>query len=139
MAIPNGITRQHVQQAIQKLNAGIEHPFSDSVGYDLHFEGRTYPPNAVVALAANVAPWTDLGPSDFSGVESPGAANRVLESLGFDMRPKTPVSKQESAVWLEWSHDERMPETAFAERASRAIAVSIPLKINLCSGSMPYQ
>ena len=101
MGIPKGITREHVEQAMQQLNEGIDHPFGESVRYDLWYEGRTYAPKAVVALAAKSATGASLGPHDFSGREGGGAANRVLSSLGFDIRPKAAVSDQGRAVWLE--------------------------------------
>ena len=101
MGIPKGITREHVEQAMQQLNEGIDHPFGESVRYDLWYEGRTYAPKAVVALAAKSATGASLGPHDFSGGEGGGAANRVLSSLGFDIRPKAAVSDQGRAVWLE--------------------------------------
>ena len=31
MGIPKGITREHVEQAMQQLNEGIDHPFGESV------------------------------------------------------------------------------------------------------------
>jgi len=101
MGIPKGITREHVEQAMEQLNAGIDHPFGESVGYDLWHEGRTYAPKAVVALAAKSATGASLGPHDFSGGEGGGAANRVLSSLGFDIRPKAAVSDRGRVVWLE--------------------------------------
>ena len=101
MGIPKGITREHVEQAIRQLNDGIEHPFGDSVGYDLLYEGRTYAPKAVVALATKLATGVLLGPPDFSGGEGHGAANRVLTSLGFDIQPKPQASHPGAAVWLE--------------------------------------
>jgi hypothetical protein len=72
MGIPKGITREHVEQAMQQLNEGIDHPFGESVGYDLWYEGRTYAPKAVVALAAKSATGASLGPHDFSGGEGGG-------------------------------------------------------------------
>jgi 5-methylcytosine-specific restriction protein A len=65
MGIPKGITREHVEQAIRQLEDGIEHPFGVSVGYDLHYEGKTYPPKAVVGLAGALATGTPLGPTNF--------------------------------------------------------------------------
>ena len=83
MALPDTLTREHVEQAIAQLDEGAQHPFGASTDYDLVFRGKAYPPKAVVGLAASLATGRVFGPSDFSGGESPGQANAVLRSLGF--------------------------------------------------------
>ena len=88
MPIPKDISPEHVKQAIEQLDHGVEHPFGPSVDYDLVFEGRRYPPKAVVALAAALATGASLAPKDFSGGEGSGQANTVLRNLGFDIERK---------------------------------------------------
>ena len=90
--IPEGITRAHILEAIQELNAGVEHQFGESTGYDVLFEGRRYPPKAVVGVAAKHIIERQLGPSDFKGGLK-SKCFRVLEANQFevvakgDMRP----------------------------------------------------
>ena len=96
MSIPKGITRQHVEQAIRQLDEGAEHPFGASIGDDLHIGGKTYPPKAVVALAAKVATGDDLSPSDFSGGESPGAILPAQRADAFRERASHPWP----ALWV---------------------------------------
>jgi putative restriction endonuclease len=86
-SIPDGITREDVLAAIQKLDAGVEHGFGPSLKYDLIFEGRRYPPKAVLGLAAERLAGRVLDPSEFTGGES-SKSTRILRDLGFDVAPK---------------------------------------------------
>jgi putative restriction endonuclease len=85
--IPDGITRDDVLSAIQRLDAGVEHGFGPSLKYDLVFEGRRYPPKAVVGLAAERLAGRILDPSDFTGGEG-SKSTRILRDLGFAVEPK---------------------------------------------------
>lgn len=85
--IPDGITRDDVLQAIHDLDAGLEHNFGDSTGYDLLYEGHPYPPKAVIGLAARRVLKRPLRPSEFSGGEA-SKCFKVLRQLGFDIFPK---------------------------------------------------
>ncbi len=101
MAIPAGITRQDVVEAIADFDAGVDHPYGDSTRYDLIFEGRRYPPKAIVGLAARRVLGRLLDPErEFSGGEGPGQANGVLRSLGFTVISKVDLSGED------WTDDE---------------------------------
>lgn len=123
MALPQNITREQVERAIAQLDEGASHPFGPSVDYDLVVNGKSYPPKAVVGLAASLATGTQYGPNDFSGGEGQGQANAVLRSLGFEVaRKDAPVATPRahiapsSAVWLEMtqsSHDHGGPGWEF--------------------------
>jgi hypothetical protein len=63
-----------------------KHGFSRTITYDLHWEGRTYPPKAILGTAYEVATGTRLASGDFEGGKS--GAVRVLGKLGFDVRPR---------------------------------------------------
>ena len=89
--IPDGLTRQHILDAIQALNSGIEHAFGESTGYDVLFEGRRYAPKAVVGVAAKFLIGRELGPYDFKGgLES--KCFRVLKHSGFEVITKGDTS-----------------------------------------------
>jgi hypothetical protein len=87
-AIPKGLTRAAVLQALADLDAGVEHPFGPSTGYELVHEGRRYSPKAVVGLACRSLLGRVLQPEDFSGGQSSGQANAVLRGLGFVVEAK---------------------------------------------------
>jgi 5-methylcytosine-specific restriction protein A len=85
--IPDGVTRQNILAAIQGLNDGVEHEFAESTGYDVLFEGRPYPPKAVVGVAAKFRNGKQLGPYDFKGgLQS--KCFRVLTQNGFEIVTK---------------------------------------------------
>ena len=50
--LPDTITRDHIIAALAAFDGGAAHRFADSTGYDLVFEGRRYPPKAIVGIAA---------------------------------------------------------------------------------------
>lgn len=85
--IPSGITRQHVVAAISDLDKGVPHSFGESTDYDVLYQGRRYPPKAVVGLAAARILGAPLGPHDFKG----GLGTRcfaVLADNGFTIVTK---------------------------------------------------
>jgi hypothetical protein len=65
------------------------HGFSRTLAYDLHWEGRTYPPKALLGTAYEFAAGRRLASADFEGGKS--GAVRVLAGLGFDVRPRPPA------------------------------------------------
>ena len=76
-------TRPNVLLALAELDAGVAHLFGDPTKYELLWEGKRYPPKAVVGLAFRHLTGQALRPEDFSGGEAPGQANHVLRKLGF--------------------------------------------------------
>jgi hypothetical protein len=89
-----GITRESLIAAMAHLKRGDPHRFSDSTKYDVLFEGRRYPPKAVVGLAAEQVSGRSLGPDDFSaGIGS--KCFRVLKALGFAVVPKSDADSDE--------------------------------------------
>jgi putative restriction endonuclease len=88
VGIPNGFTREDVLGAIRRLDEGVEHGFGPSLKYDLVFEGRRYPPKAVVGIAAERLAGRILTPGDFSGGQD-SKSTRILRDLGFSVEPKT--------------------------------------------------
>jgi 5-methylcytosine-specific restriction enzyme A len=67
IGIPDGITAEDVFQAIRDLDSGEKHDFHDSTKWDLVFEGKRYPPKAVVSLAARRIAGHALKPGAFKG------------------------------------------------------------------------
>jgi len=86
-SIPDGITRDDVLGALKRIDAGVEHGFGPSLKYDLVFEGRRYPPKAVLGLAAERLAGRILDPSEFTGGES-SKSTRILRDLGFVVEGK---------------------------------------------------
>jgi hypothetical protein len=80
-----GLSKQHVLDALQALDGGREHRFGEQTTYELIHQGRAYPPKAVFGLAAGAMLGVDLGPGDFSAGEGQ-ACFRILRDLGFTIR-----------------------------------------------------
>jgi hypothetical protein len=104
-SIPADLKREHVLRTLADLDAGIEHPFGKSTGYELTENGKRYAPKAVVGLSCRYSIGRILQPEEFSGGEAPGQANFVLRKLGF-----TVIKKSESEIDnqsdKEWSQNE---------------------------------
>lgn len=92
--IPDGITKEFVLGAIKALDEGEPHAFGPSTGYDLVFDGRRYPPKAVIGLAAASVVGKKLGPYDFKGGDD-SKCFRILRDLNFEVLKKSPAPTQE--------------------------------------------
>jgi len=86
-SLPEGISRNHLLQAIAKYDEGFVHEFADSTGYDLVYGGKAYPPKAIVGIAAEVLKGVPFGPKDFSGGIG-SKCFRILEQNGFELVSK---------------------------------------------------
>src|SRR5271166_6368147 len=104
-SIPKGLAASHVPLALADLDAGVEHPFGASTGYELVHQGRRYPPKAVIGLAFQHLAGSILPPEQFSGGEAPGQANFVLRGLGFTVEKKG-ESVAEPAETKDWTAEE---------------------------------
>ena len=80
--IPEGIHDKHILVAIERYDLGVAHQFADSTVYDVLFDGKRYPPKAIVGIAAEVLTNVPLGPKDFSGGQG-SKCFRVLQTNGF--------------------------------------------------------
>jgi len=87
MSLPDGITKQNILAAIHDLDTGVSHAFAASTGYDVLFNGKRYPPKAVVGLAAQRLTGRQFSPSDFSGGLS-SKCFRILEQHGMTVVTK---------------------------------------------------
>jgi 5-methylcytosine-specific restriction protein A len=85
MAVPTGLTRDHVLKAIADLDRGAQHPFGVSRRYDVVFEGRRYSPKAVLGRAILHLSGAQPAPTAFTGGDS---TNEVLRRLGFEIVAK---------------------------------------------------
>ena len=65
-----------------------KHGFSRTLSYDLMWEGRAYPPKAILGTAYEFATGKRLASGDFEGGKT--GAVRILGKLGFNIRPRQP-------------------------------------------------
>lgn len=115
MAIPIGITREHVICAINEVKSNGFPKNRNSTKYDLVYEGRRYPPKYVIGLANKYANGYGLTPQDHFGG---GETNNELERLGFTIIEK---EETESVVALP---DELPPNNTYVEGAKKQVFVN---------------
>lgn len=93
--IPKNITREHIINAIEEINAGREIPNKRAIGYGcifktnryyytLVYNNKEYPPKYIISLANVYANNEELLFKNFGGGDS-GIANNFLKSLGFEI------------------------------------------------------
>jgi hypothetical protein len=63
-----------------------KHGFAPTTTYELAWEGRRYPPKAILGTAYEFATGRRLGSADFEGGKT--GAVRVLQRLGFTVQEK---------------------------------------------------
>ena len=86
------VTRDHVVRAVQEYDRlGPEkffaaHGFAPTTTYDLVWDGRHYPPKAILGTAYEFATGQRLASGDFEGGKS--GAVKVLGQLGFTVHPR---------------------------------------------------
>ena len=101
-SIPAGLKREHVLRTLSELDAGIEHSFGKSTGYELVENDKRYAPKAVVGLSCRYSIGRILRSEEFSGGEAPGQANFLLRKLGFTVVRKSDDVTDDQ----EWSKNE---------------------------------
>jgi len=84
------VTHVHVVRAIREYDRlgpdrfYAEHGFAPTTTYELVWDGRLYPPKAILGTAYEFAAGQRLASRDFEGGKS--GAVKVLERLGFTVR-----------------------------------------------------
>ena len=94
--IPEYIKRDHILKAIERFDDGAEHLFAESITYDVLYNGRRYPPKAIIGMAAEVLTGKKYGPSDFKGGQD-SMCFRILQQNGFQI-----VTKEDNESKIAW-------------------------------------
>jgi len=92
MSIPNNIKKEHLLQAILKINKEGIPPDGASRYYDLIFEGKRYPPKVVLSYANIFANGIELDRNSFSGGKGTSCF-ALLEKEGFTIVNKEKTGK----------------------------------------------
>jgi len=77
------VTRQNILQALTEIDKSGVPKRRQAKKYNLHYDGKSYPPKYVLSLATKYATGQELEASDFSGGNE---TNTFLSSLGFTIR-----------------------------------------------------
>ncbi len=86
------VEKQHVIDAIAQIDADGVPTTRRAKGFDVFADGKTYPPKYLLSLAGKFATGKEFDPADFSGGQE---TNSVLQSLGFDVRPRETQSMRD--------------------------------------------
>ncbi len=92
MKLPNGLTRGHVIAAIEFIDAGLSTNFGSSRKYDLFYNGKRYPPKAVLGLAAKILTGKDYTSKDFGSGQG-SQCFKILQELEFHIIKKPSPDK----------------------------------------------
>ena len=87
--IPPNIEREHIIEAVQKIDSEGVPSHRESKGFFLEFEGEPYPPKYTISLANKFANGEELDSSRFSGGQE---TNNFLRRLGFDIVQDSGIS-----------------------------------------------
>lgn len=89
--LPEGILREHIIHAIAKFDLeGMPSGFKISHTYEITFEGRTYPPPAIIALAAEQLTGLTVASGFRAGKGTP--CFQILENCGFEIKRKRKIN-----------------------------------------------
>ena len=127
-SLPNGITKNHILEAIKLISSGRETNFADSTKFDLYYNENRYPPKAVLGLAAELHTGEAYYPSDFSGGVTSNCF-RILRSLGFQIVPKLNLSLKKdflsfSESWVPYIEVcKKAPNTYTVNKSHRAFSL----------------
>jgi|WetSurMetagenome_2_1015567.scaffolds.fasta_scaffold05097_2 5-methylcytosine-specific restriction enzyme B len=116
MSIPKNITKDHLLQAISKIDdEGIP---SDGASrfYDVIFNGIKYPPKLIVSFANLFANGEIIDRNSFAGGIGTQSF-KLLEENGFIIQKKSNAMSQIPAVWIEKSIVEGRADRQTGERA----------------------
>lgn len=97
MPIPKNINKEHVVEAIQKIDREGIPDRRESTRFNLSYEGKYYPPKYVISIANIFANGEEYSPSLFSGGDE---TNRFLSRLGF-----TIIEGMESGIEIQNKND----------------------------------
>jgi hypothetical protein len=115
--IPANIERQHILQAIQRVNTEGVPANRESTRFDLVYGGKGYPPKYIISVANEFANNELLPHEYFTGGNE---ANGFLRARGFEVARKTktePVLTRYQDYSREDVHDIFAPDTPFTPQA----------------------
>lgn len=118
--LPDLIPREYIIAAMRAYDEGITHPFSDSRLYDVVFEGRGYPPKAIIGIAVLNITGVMLKPENFNGGLN-SKCFRLLIDQGFEIVQKKEDNEQSD---ISIFPDELPPQSIFTEGSATQVTIN---------------
>lgn len=131
MSIPKGINREDVLRALDALDRGEQHDFGKPKRYNLVYQGKRYPPKAVIGLASQRLLGRTLTHIEFKSGEV--EVNRILRTLGFEVVNKGTIkdSIEEPTENRSYSIDQAASELFISREMFEEITLTIERKKNI--------
>lgn len=118
--LPDQLSRECIIAAMRAYDEGVRHQFSESRLYDVVFEGRSYPPKAIVGIAASNMTGVEFSPEDFSGgIKS--KCVKLLTDQGFQIVEKN-LGNEQPAISI--FPDELPLQSIFTEGTATQVTVN---------------
>jgi hypothetical protein len=104
--IPNNIQKEHIEQAILRIDEeGIPNNAASST-YDVVFNNKIYPPKLVISYANKYANGLELDRNSFQGGKGTACFNHLL-NLGFTIEKK---KETERSAFIDWINENLKPK-----------------------------
>jgi hypothetical protein len=103
--IPNNITKEHIEKAIEEIDKNGTRKGRQSSTYDLVYSGKYYPPKLVISIANRFANGSELDSNDFYGGKGTPAFE-LLKKEGFEI-----IAKNDPITTLIENYKRRIAET----------------------------
>lgn len=117
--LPDRLSRECIIAAMRDYDEGVTHPFSESRLYDVIFEGRGYPPKAIIGIAVLSVTGVMFKPENFNGGLN-SKCFRLLTEQGFRIFQKEDKEKFDISIFP----DELPLQSAYTEGAAIQVLVN---------------
>ncbi|HGY1167995.1 TPA: HNH endonuclease [Citrobacter braakii] len=118
--LPDQLSRECIIAAMRAYDEGVIHAFSESRLYDVVFEGRGYPPKAIIGIAVRSVTGVMFKPENFNGGLN-SKCFRLLTDQGFQIVEKN-LGNEQPAISI-FPH-ELPPQSVFTEGAATQVTVN---------------
>lgn len=118
--LPDRLSRECIIAAMYAYDEGVTHPFSESRLYDVVFEGRGYPPKAIIGIAVLSVTGVMFKPENFNGGLNSKCFS-LLTDQGFQIVEKS-MGNEQPAINI--FPDELPQQGVFTEGAATQVMVN---------------
>ena len=135
--IPKNILKEHVEQAIEKIDHEGVNVGRESTKYVLVHKDKEYPPKLIISKANFYANGEELDPNKFTGGDE---TNSFLENLGFEIKSKKRNSnKKQYTEWLKQNSPDKSNRINSYVKAIELLSTKVLYDIFECNDVQKLQ